>query len=80
MSDDEVRMTTRIDSEKKERLDNLLNVYNGLADADEQLTKSDLLRDCVDESIAELEDDLQNRLDSLEELIEGNPKTAMTAN
>ena len=79
MAEDEVRMTFRIEPEKKERLDNLIDVYNGLSESNEKLTKSDLLRDCVDESISELEDDLQERMDSLEDLIEGNPKAVMTA-
>ncbi|WP_135302620.1 hypothetical protein [Haloarcula amylovorans] len=74
--DDESRVTFRIDTEKKERLEDLINFHNALADDDERLTKSDLLRGCVDDLIADLESDLQEEVDALEEFLEGNPNPA----
>jgi len=80
MADDEdVRITFRVSPDKKERLDNLLNIHNALSDSDEKLTKSDLLRECVDSAISDLEEDLRDEVTSLEEFIEGNPKATPTA-
>lgn len=76
MSEDDVRITFRISAEKKERLENLIDIHNALVDNDEKITKSDLLRECVDESIDDLETRLQDEIDTLEDFIEGNPTTA----
>ena len=76
---DDVKITFRVDQEKKDRLDNLINVHNALVDQDEELTKSQIFRDCVDETIAEIESKLSQEGVSMEDFLEGNPKTAATA-
>ena len=76
MADDDVRITFRISEDRKDRLESLLDVHNALADDDQKLTKSSLLRDCVEESITELEDKLEDEMDTLEDFIQGNANQA----
>ena len=73
---DDVKITFRVDEAKKNRLDNLINIHNALVEQDEELTKSQIFRDCVDETIAEIESKLSQEDVSMEDLLEGNPKTA----
>ena len=79
MAEDDVRITFRVSPEKKERLENLINIHNALPDSEEKLTKSELLRDSVDEIIEDLEEDLQDEVTALEEFIEGNPSPRVKA-
>lgn len=74
--DDVSRVTFRVDAEKKKRLEDLINLHNALLGDEEKVTKSDLLRSCMDDLIQDLEEDLQQEVGALEEFLEGNPKTA----
>ncbi|MBX0325774.1 hypothetical protein EGH21_22410 [Halomicroarcula sp. F13] len=79
MGDDEdVRITFRISEDKKNRWQRLIDLHNALADSDDKLTMSDLLQESVEESITDLEDELQEEVGAIEEFLEGNPKVPPT--
>lgn len=61
---EEMRVTFRAEREKVHRLDQLIDLKKGLGELDRETSRSDLLRECVDDLVEELESG-----DS------GNPKT-----
>ena len=77
------RITFRVDSARKERFENLVNLHNALVDSDETVTKSQLLRDSVDQHIADLEAELRDQVGALEEFLdeddEGNQNPLLIA-
>lgn len=73
MSDEEPRVTFRYDQERKERFDQLLDIMHGMNLVDDDVNRSVILRQCLDEHIEEWESELEER-GALHLIDEGNQR------